>query len=128
MPFRALAYGFLLGLCLSQIANAGKNCDAPNVRLNVQTVALQDSVVSNEEVVSINSGITSTITRPIETITTSRFEYTTVTELLIDAGCVVSSGSSIYTLTTQTGVIQGTTPISIWVSCCPSEGLRMALE
>lgn len=105
----------------SQIANAGKNCDAPNVRLHIQTVALQDSVVSNEEVVSINSGITSTITRPIETISTSRFEYKTVTELLVDAGCVVSSDSSIYTLTTQTGITQGTTPISIWVSCCPME-------
>lgn len=115
---RAVA-GFLLSLYLPQTVISERNCDSPNAVLHIAPVEIRDRFVQYEAVITADANppyATSTITVPLRTLTTTRTENRTETEFFLDAGCVVSSGSSIYTLTASAAVTQNAaTPVSFWV-------------
>lgn len=116
---RGLACGLFLYFCLPQIASAEKNCDSPSVMTHTQEWNLKDYAVQYEEIVTSDRNppyATSTITVAAGTLTTTRTEYKTETRFGLDAGCVVSSGSSIYTLAAPATITQeGTAQVTFWV-------------
>ncbi|KAG6363606.1 hypothetical protein INS49_008707 [Diaporthe citri] len=118
MTLRRLVSGLLLSLFLPQTVSSGKNCDHPNARVNIEPFEIKDRFVKYEAVVTSDTNppyATSTITVPLETITTTKTENKSMTEFFLDAGCVVSSGSSIYTLTASATVTQdAATSVSFW--------------
>lgn len=120
MTLRGLVSALLLGLLLPQTVHSEKNCAQPNARVNIAPVEVKDRVVQSEVLISSDTKppyATTTITRPAGTLTKTRTESKTVTEFFLDAGCVVSSGSAIYTLSASATVTQdGATPVSFWVS------------
>lgn len=117
MTIRGLVSALLLGLLLSQTVNSEKNCAQPNARVNIATVELKDHLVQSEVIISSDKYAATTITRPAGTVTKTRTESKSVTEFFLDAGCVVSSGSAIYTLSASATVTQdGSAPVSFWVS------------
>lgn len=119
MTLRRLVSGLLLSLFLPQTVSSGKNCEHPNARENIAPFGIKDRFVKYEAVVTSDTNppyATSTVSVPLETITTTKIENKTVTEFFLDAGCAVSSGSSIFTLTASATVTQdAATPVSFWV-------------
>lgn len=119
MTLGRLVPGLLLSLALPQTVSSEKNCDHPNARVNIGPDGIRDFFVTYEAVITSDTDppyATSTITVPVGTFTTTRVETKSVTEFFLDAGCVVSSGSSIYTLTASGTITQDTaTPVSFWV-------------
>lgn len=117
MTLRGLVSALLLGLLLPQTVKSDKNCAQPNARVNIATVELKDRLVQSEVIISSDKYATTTITRAAGTLTKTRTEPKTVTEFFLDAGCVVSSGSAIYTLSASATVTQdGAVSVSFWVS------------
>lgn len=119
MLFRRPVAGLLLSPFFLQTVSSEKNCDYPNARVNIVPVEIKDRLVEYEAVITSDANppyATSTITVPLRTLTTTRTENRTKTEFFLGAGCVVSSGSSIYTLTASAAVTQDSaTPVSFWV-------------
>lgn len=119
MTLGRLVPGLLLSLVLPQTVSSGRNCDHPNARVNIGPDGTRDRFVTYEAVITTDTNppyATSTITVPVGTFTTTRTETKSATEFFLDAGCVVSSGSSIYTLTASATVTQdAANPVSFWV-------------
>lgn len=119
MTLGRLVPGLLLSLVLPQTVSSGKNCDHPNSRVNIGPDGTRDGFVTYEAVITSDTNppyATSTISVPVGTFTTTGTETKSVTEFFLDAGCVVSSGSSIYTLTASATVTQdAANPVSFWV-------------
>lgn len=139
MAFRGLACGLLFSLVLPRTVNSGKNCASPHVHVVVLAGQVRDHIVQYEEIVTSDINppyATTTVTVAVGTLLTTRTESKSVTEFSLDSGCVVSSGSSIYTLTAPTTVTQeGTNPVSFWVRpMCPEPfvelfcGIRLTLQ